>query len=122
MPTVHPQVQKARDLMPLIVAAADAHDETRELTKPVVKALVDGGFFTMLRATLRLAGRPAAAAATPLELLGQAAGAIGFPVEPLMELATHAAGTRQLALQPADPRAAAYLAAVAKTAQFVDSL
>ena len=44
MPTVHPQVQKARDLMPLIAAASDENDETRELTKPVVKALTDGGF------------------------------------------------------------------------------
>jgi alkylation response protein AidB-like acyl-CoA dehydrogenase len=50
MPTVHPQLQKARDLMPLIAAASDEHDEIRELTKPVVKALVDGGFFTMLKA------------------------------------------------------------------------
>ena len=49
MPTVHPQVQKARDLMPLIVAAADEHDDTRKLTMPVVKALIDGGFFTMLK-------------------------------------------------------------------------
>jgi len=50
MPTVHPQVQKARDLAPLIAAAADEHDQTRELTKPVVKALIEGGFFTMLKA------------------------------------------------------------------------
>src|SRR5262245_63715789 len=49
MPTVHPQVRQARDLMPLIVAASDEHDESRELTKPVVKALIDGGFFTMLK-------------------------------------------------------------------------
>jgi hypothetical protein len=32
MPTVHPQVQKARDLMPLIAAASDQNDEIRELT------------------------------------------------------------------------------------------
>jgi alkylation response protein AidB-like acyl-CoA dehydrogenase len=50
MPTVHPQVQKARDLMPLIAAASDQNDEIRELTKAVVKALIDGGFFTMLKA------------------------------------------------------------------------
>ena len=49
MPTVHPQVQKARDLMPLIAAASDENDEIRKLTKPVVKALIDGGFFTMLK-------------------------------------------------------------------------
>ena len=49
MPTVHPQLQKARDLMPLVAAAADEHDEIRQLTKPVVRALIDGGFFTMLK-------------------------------------------------------------------------
>jgi len=49
MPTVHSQLQKARDLMPLVAAAADEHDEIRELTKPVVRALIDGGFFTMLK-------------------------------------------------------------------------
>src|SRR6202047_2042408 len=49
MPTVHPQVQKARDLMSQIAAASDQNDENRELTKPVVKALIDGGFFTMLK-------------------------------------------------------------------------
>ena len=46
MPPVHPQVQKARDLMPLLAAASDENDAIRELTKPVVKALTDGGFFT----------------------------------------------------------------------------
>ena len=49
MPAVHPQLQKARDLKPLIAAAADENDDIRELTKPVVKALIDGGFFTMLK-------------------------------------------------------------------------
>src|SRR5690242_9053554 len=49
MPVVHPQLQKARDLAPMIAAAADEIDEIRELTKPVVKALVEGGFFTMLK-------------------------------------------------------------------------
>ncbi|MGH8514826.1 MAG: acyl-CoA dehydrogenase family protein, partial [Gammaproteobacteria bacterium] len=50
MPTVHPQVQKARDLTALLAAASDENDEIRELTKPVVKGLIDGGFFTMLKA------------------------------------------------------------------------
>src|ERR1700735_5871023 len=49
MPTVHPQVKKARALMPLIAASSDENDEIRELTKPVVKALINGGFFTMLK-------------------------------------------------------------------------
>ena len=50
MPTVHPQVQKARDLAPMLAAAGDTNDEIRELTKPVVAALIDGGFFHMLKA------------------------------------------------------------------------
>ncbi len=49
MPTVHPQLQKARDLLPLIAAAADENDDIRKLTRPVVEALIDGGFFTMLK-------------------------------------------------------------------------
>ena len=49
MPAIHPLVQKARDLVSLITAASPEHDERRELTKPVVKALIDGGFFTMLK-------------------------------------------------------------------------
>jgi len=49
MPTVHPQIQKARDLIPLIAAASDENDTIRKLTQPVVKALIDGGFFTMLK-------------------------------------------------------------------------
>ena len=49
MPTVHPQVQKARDLMPLVAGAAGEHDEIRKLTPAVVRALIDGGFFTMLK-------------------------------------------------------------------------
>ena len=49
MPAIHPLVQKARDLMPLIAAASPEHDERRELSGPVVKALIEGGFFTMLK-------------------------------------------------------------------------
>src|SRR5580698_10261985 len=50
MPTVDPQVQKARDLAPMLTAAGDTNNEIRELTKPVVAALIDGGFFHMLKA------------------------------------------------------------------------
>jgi len=50
MPTaVHPQVQKARDLMPLIAAASEENDDIRQLTRPVIDALVEGGFFAMLK-------------------------------------------------------------------------
>jgi alkylation response protein AidB-like acyl-CoA dehydrogenase len=49
VPAIHPQVQRARDLTPLIAAASPEHDERRELTQSVVKALIEGGFFTMLK-------------------------------------------------------------------------
>lgn len=49
MPAIHPQIQKARDLRPLLEASAVVHDDERELTKPVVAALIEGGFFTMLK-------------------------------------------------------------------------
>ena len=49
MTTVHPQVQRARDLAPMLAAAGDTNDEIRELTQPVVAALIDGGFFHMLK-------------------------------------------------------------------------
>jgi alkylation response protein AidB-like acyl-CoA dehydrogenase len=49
MPTIHPQVQKARDLAPSLTAAGETNDEIRELTKPVVTALIDGGFFQLLK-------------------------------------------------------------------------
>ena len=50
MPKVHPLVQKARDLLPLVAAASTENDDIRKLTRPVVEALIDGGFFTMLKA------------------------------------------------------------------------
>ena len=107
-------------LVRLRQAYAATRDDGRALTRAIAGSL--GGFFTMLRAALRLAGRPAPSGGNAVELLAHAAGAIGFPAEPLADLAAYAAGAAKLALQPADPRAAAYLTAVAKTAEFVDHL
>jgi alkylation response protein AidB-like acyl-CoA dehydrogenase len=45
----HPQVVRALALHPLITRDADAIDQRRELTAPVVQALKDGGFFRMLQ-------------------------------------------------------------------------
>ena len=49
MPALHPLVQRARDLVPLIAAAGNEHDDSRQMAKPVVEALVGGGFFTMMK-------------------------------------------------------------------------
>ncbi len=105
-------------LVRLRQAYAGTRADARALTRVVAGSLA--GFFTMLRAALRLAGRPVGTA--PADLLAQAAAAIGFAAEPLADLAAHAAGTGRLTLTAADPRAVAYLAAVARTAEFVDHL
>ena len=105
-------------LVRLRQAYAGTRGDARALTRVIAGSLA--GFFTMLRAALRLAGRPVGTA--PADLLAQAAAAIGFAAEPLADLAAHAAGTGRLTLTAADPRAVAYLAAVARTAEFVDHL
>jgi hypothetical protein len=78
------------------------------------------GFFTMLRSTLRLAGRTPPHATD--ELVREAAGLIGFPADALDDLLAHVRGGGRLALTSHDPRAAAYLAAVARTAEYVNRL
>ncbi|MGE0223328.1 MAG: acyl-CoA dehydrogenase family protein [Acetobacteraceae bacterium] len=49
MSAVHEQVQRARDLAPLIAADAEEVDNRRELTPAIVNALKDGNFFRMLQ-------------------------------------------------------------------------
>ena len=77
-------------------------------------------FLTMLRAVLRLAGRPAPA--SPAELVRSAAALIGFPAEGLAPLVQHAMGGPMPRLGKGDPLAAAYLGAVARTAEYVNRL
>ena len=78
------------------------------------------GFFTMLRTALRLAGRTAPAA--PDDLVREAAALIGFDAGALGDVLAHMQGRQTLKLGTRDARAAAYLAAVARTAEFVDGL
>ena len=78
------------------------------------------GFFTMLRACLRLAGKTPPA---PADALVREAGAlVGFAPERLAALEAHARSAGQLKLAPGDPLPAAYLAAVARVAEFVNRL
>ncbi|HVH08815.1 MAG TPA: nucleotidyltransferase domain-containing protein [Gemmatimonadales bacterium] len=79
-----------------------------------------GGFLTMLRAALRLAGKTPPAAATAL--VEQAGTVMGFPAASLRPLVSHAAGERTLKLTSGDPLPAAYLLAVERAAEFVDQL
>jgi len=74
----------------------------------------------MLRATLRLAGKTPPA--SPDALLREAGALMGFAPERLTALETHTRGVRQLKLAPGDQLPAEYLAAVARTAEFVNRL
>jgi hypothetical protein len=78
------------------------------------------GFFTMLRSALRLSGRTPPHAME--ELVREAAALIGFPASALDDVVAHVRGGARLALTPHDSRAAAYLAAVARTAEYVNRL
>ena len=79
-----------------------------------------GGWLTMLRAVLRLAGRTVPDA--PADVVRAGAELAGFPPEPVAALVAAARGSAGPRLAPRDPRVAAYLAAVARTAEYVDSL
>jgi hypothetical protein len=95
-----------------VAAAGDAG----RLTALVAQSA--SGFFTMLRTLLRLMGRPVPADADAL--LKAAAAAAGFPPEALQPVAAYVEGRGKLSLGGRDPLAAAYLAAVARTAEFVN--
>jgi hypothetical protein len=84
-------------------------------------ALIAGNaasFLTMLRTTLRLAGTRVPETAAEVVLAGAAV--IGFPAGDLADVVKHIEGRAPLALKPRDPRAAAYLEAVARTADYVN--
>ncbi len=84
-------------------------------------ALIAGSapsFLTMLRTTLRLAGTRVPDTAAEVVLAGAAV--IGFPAQDLADVVAHLEGRAPLKLQPADPRAATYLEAVARTADYVN--
>ena len=93
-----------------------ALDDGRRLTQLV--AASTPGFLTMLRTTLRLAGTPVPE--TPAELVLAAAAVVGFPATDLADVVAHVEGRAPLALGPGDPRAGAYLEAVARTADYVN--
>src|SRR5213595_985845 len=118
----HLRRQLEHELMGKLVrlrqAYAALHADPKQLARVVVGTA--GGFFTMLRAVLRFAGRPAPA--SPAELVRSAAALIGFPADGLAPLVQHALGGPMPRLAKRDPLATAYLAAVASTAAYVNRL
>lgn len=105
-------------LVRLRQAYAAARSDAKGLTEVVVASAA--GFFTMLRSVLRLSGRAVPAAAG--DVAREAAALVGFQAAVLDDLVAHVEGRARLVLASRDPRAAAYLAAVARTAEFVNGL
>src|SRR5881398_69829 len=114
--------QLEHELMGKLVRLRQAYAALQEDPKQLARVVVGsaGGFFTMLRAVLRFGGRPVPA--SPAELVRSAAALIGFPAEGLAPLVQHAMGGPMPRLGKGDPLAAAYLGAVARTAEYVNSL
>ncbi|MGH7644693.1 MAG: hypothetical protein ACREMR_03810 [Gemmatimonadales bacterium] len=88
-----------------------------------------GGFLTMLRAALRLAGREVPGGWGWAEVVRAGGATMGFGAEPVVQLLTGLRGEAgrggrggRGGLAPRDPAAAAYLAAITRTAEFVNRL
>jgi hypothetical protein len=118
----HVRRQLEHELMGKLVRLRQAYAAYRSDPKRLTPVIVGSaaGFFTMLRATLRLAGKEPPAG--PAELVREAGGVVGFAADALAPLVAHAGGGRALKLAAEDPLPAAYLAAVARTAEFVNRL
>jgi hypothetical protein len=112
------EVELMGKLVRLRQAYAAAHSDPKRLTEVVIGSAA--GFFTMLRSLLRLTGRAVPAASE--DVVREAGAVAGFPAAALEDLVAHAAGRARFALAARDPRAGAYLAAVARTAEFVNGL
>jgi hypothetical protein len=93
-----------------------ALNDGRRLTALVTASA--SSLLTMLRTTLRLAGTPVPESTA--EVVLAAAAVIGFPATDLADVVAHLEGRAPLALAPRDPRAGAYLEAVARTADYVN--
>src|SRR5437016_6475598 len=118
----HLRRQLEHELMGKLVRLRQAYAALRGDPKQLAQVLVRSaaGFFTMLRAALRLAGKQPPA--PPDTLVREAGAVIGFSPDGLAPLVGHALGARQLKLASGDPLPAAYLAAVARTAEFVNGI
>ena len=118
----HVRRQLEHELMGKLVRLRQAYAALRGDPKRLAQVIAGSaaGFFTMLRATLRLAGKTPPPA--PDALVREAGALAGFPPDGLAGLVAYAAGARRLRLQAGDPLAVAYLGAVARTAEFVNGL
>ncbi len=113
--------QLEHELMGKVVQLRQAYATLRAEPKRLADVIVGSarGYFAMLRAVLRLAGKPVPA--RPEQLVRVAGALIGFTADGLLPLVQHAEGGPALRLGPGDGLALAYLAAVARTAEYVNS-
>ncbi len=118
----HVRRQLERELLEKLVRLRQAYAALRDDPKRLASVIAGstGGFFTMLRAALRLAGKVVPAG--PDALVREAGAVIGFAPDGLAALVAHATGGRTLKLARGDRLPAAYLGAVARTAEFVNRL
>lgn len=116
--------QVERELMEKLVRLRQAYAGLRDEPKQLSRAIVGSaaGFFTMLRAVLRLGGRPVPVTADAL--VRESGALVGFPAGGLESLVKHASGGEALRLEggAGDRLIPAYLAALARTAEYVNSL
>src|SRR5712691_688567 len=118
----HVRRQLERELLEKLVRLRQAYAALRGDPKRLAGVIAGstGGFFTMLRAALRLAGKAVPAGADAL--VREAGAVIGFAPDGLAALVAHATGGRTLKLARGDPLPVVYLGAVARTAEFVNRL
>ena len=118
--------QLEHELMGKLVQLRQAYATLREQPKRLADVIEGSarGYFAMLRAVLRLTGRPVPA--RPEQLVSAAGTLIGFPPDGLLPLVRHAEGGPALRLDRGDGGggglASSYLAAVARTAEYVNRL
>ena len=114
--------QLETELMGKLVRLRQAYAAFRYDGKRLTAVVTDSaaGLFTMLRTVLRLNGRETSDG--PADVARAAAALIGFPAAALDDIVAYAQGDGTVSLRPADPRAAAYLAAVTRTVEFVNGM
>ncbi len=114
--------QLEHELMGKLVQLRQAYAALGGEPKRLAAVIVESarGYFTMLRAVLRLASQPMPGSRE--QLVGAAGRLIGFAADGLAPLVRHAEGGATLRLERGDPLARAYLAAVARTAAYVNDL